>query len=294
MSTRNGSADDLTSPGPAGSSRISRLVAVGVLVVVAAAGIGAASRPHSVDVSLTTPELGGLSVLVLLVAACFVGLLVGRNFIAAWAREPELGDPNKNKTAIPRVVRMLLPLFLLMVAAFVRMWAVRQDNSIQTPNAPNTGPIVPIETANTGGDIGLLLACIGIAIAAAVVAALFFRKQVSPTSWTPASLEGPAAILDEGLGALLAESDPRRAVIASYVAMERAMARQGWARRPAEAPTEYLGRVLRVAPNRAGDLDQLVGLYQVARFSEHPVTAEMRNVAVASVRRLRADLQVPA
>ncbi len=294
MPTRNGSANGLTSPGPAGSSRISRLVAVGVLVVVAAAGIGAASRPHSVDVSLTTPELGGLSVLVLLVAACFVGLLVGRNFIAAWAREPDLRDPNKNKTAIPRVVRMLLPLFLLMVAAFVRMWAVRQDNSIQTPNAPNTGPIVPIETANTGGDIGLLLACIGLAIAAAVVAALFFRKQVSPTSWAPASPEGPAAILDEGLGALLAESDPRRAVIASYVAMERAMARQGWARRPAEAPTEYLGRVLRVAPNRAGDLDRLVGLYEVARFSEHPVTAEMRNVAVASVRRLRADLQVPA
>jgi hypothetical protein len=293
LPTRNGSANDGPSPPPATASRILRLIAVAILVAVAAVGIGAASRPHSVDVSLSTPELGGLSVLVLLVAACVVGLLVGRNFVAAWSRAPELEDPDRKKTSMPRVVRILLPLFLLMAAAFVRMWAAGQDRTIRTPNLSNTTPIKPLDAPTTGGDIGLLLACIGLAVSAAVVAALLFRRH-TPLILPPAPPEGAAAILDEGLGALLGESDPRRAVIAAYMAMERAMARQGWARRPAEAPTEYLRRVLGVAPARARDLDHIVDLYQVARFSEHPVTSGMRDVAVDCVRRLRADLQIRA
>ena len=82
-------------------------------------------------------------------------------------------------------------------------------------------------------------------------------------------------------------------MIAAYVAMERAMACKGRPRRPHEAPTEYLARVLGVAPSRAEDLDELVGLYELARFSVHTVTASMRDAAVDAVRRLRAELQDP-
>jgi hypothetical protein len=287
---RIGLPSDLIAPGESKHSRVLRLVSVAALVAAAAVAIGAASRPHVVDVSLSTPELGGLTALMLLVVAGIVGLLIGRNFIAVWVRGPDLEDPNHKKSRIPRVVKILMPLFLLMVVAFIRLWATRVNEQAAKPKPPGTVHIDPLPTATSGGDIGLLAACVGIAVVAAVVAAVLFRRRTSP-GLPPAPTEGVVAILDEGLGALLAESDPRRAVIAAYVAMERAMARQGWARRPAEAPTEYLGRVLGVAPGRARDLDQLVGLYQVARFSEHPVTPDMREVAVESVRRLRADLQ---
>ena len=126
-----------------------------------------------------------------------------------------------------------------------------------------------------------------------LVAAFLFRKPRIAEEVPSGHGHTAVEILDEGLGALLAERDPRRAVIGAYVAMERAMARQGWARRPHEAPTEYLAHVLGVAPSRAGDLDELVGLYEFARFSEHTVTDGMRESAVAVVRRLRMDLQEP-
>jgi hypothetical protein len=133
-----------------------------------------------------------------------------------------------------------------------------------------------------------------VAVTAGLVAAVLFRKTPPTVSIQVATPQDAAAeILDEGLGALLAERDPRRAVIAAYVAMERAMARQGKPRRAHEAPTEYLARVLGVAPSRAADLDQLVGLYELARFSEHAVTASMRDAAIDAVRGLRTELQEP-
>ena len=64
-------------------------------------------------------------------------------------------------------------------------------------------------------------------------------------SSTPGSLaaESPQAV-DESLDDLRAEPDPRRAVIAAYARLERVLAAHGLPRKPAEAPLEYLGRML--------------------------------------------------
>jgi hypothetical protein len=51
------------------ASRLTRLVAVATLVVVAGIAIDAASRPHSVELSLATPQLGEVAVLIVLVLA---------------------------------------------------------------------------------------------------------------------------------------------------------------------------------------------------------------------------------
>jgi hypothetical protein len=152
--------------------------------------------------------------------------------------------------------------------------------------------IPPGSVGAAGTDAFLIVAALVVAVAWFLVGAFLFRRPV-PEPIPVESRESVVEILDEGLGALLAERDPRKAVIAAYVAMERAMARKGWARQPHEAPTEYLAHVLGVAPGRAGDLDELVRLYELARFSEHTVTGEMRDAAVDAVRRLRADLQEP-
>lgn len=283
-------------PGRSGAyfSRVLRLVAVATLVVVAAVVIGAASRPHSVELSLSAPQRGEMAVLALLVFCAVVGLLTGSNLTALWVVPPaqEIAQQGK-KSRLPWGVRLVLALLPFLVLAFLIVAARRLAGADRQP--PGLSPIGPVVADGSGatGDASLLLACLVVALAGFLVTAVLLRRPRPAVLVPTAPRESIAAILDEGLGALLAEHDPRKAVIAAYVAMERAMARRGLARRPHEAPTEYLARVLGVAPGSAQDLDELVGLYEFARFSEHTVTLAMRDAAVDSVRRLRAELAEP-
>ena len=54
-----------------------------------------------------------------------------------------------------------------------------------------------------------------------------------------------AATVETTIDDLRSERDPRRAVIAAYAQMERTLGARGLYRKPAEAPFEYLGRILR-------------------------------------------------
>lgn len=278
------------------ASRVPRLITVATLVVVAGIAVGAASRPHSVELSLAAPQLDEVAVLVVLVLAGAAGLVVGSNPSPIWVLDPNRAVSAKDKKwRMPWGVRAVLTLLPLMVVVFLLASARTLSGGRSQPlNPPGAGPMAASYSA--GGaerDAGLILACVVVALTCGLVAAVLFRGR-RPEATIATRGEAAIAILDEGLGALLAEHDPRKAVIAAYVAMERAMARKGWARRPHEAPTEYLARVLGVAPARAQDLDGLVDIYEFARFSEHPVTPAMRDTAVDSVRRLRADLQETA
>ena len=53
-----------------------------------------------------------------------------------------------------------------------------------------------------------------------------------------------ADVVEETLDDLRAERDPRKAVIAAYARLERALAAYGLPRRPSEAPEEYVARIL--------------------------------------------------
>ncbi len=276
--------------------RFARLVAIALLVAVAGIVIGAASRPHSVELSFSGPLLGGVAILGLLVLGGAAGILLGYSRSPFWAAGPYPQGNGPAKSRLPwgvRAVLILMPMAFL-VFLIASAGALTGGNA-QRPEEPVGSPIIPYDP-NSPGDNGvaLLIAFIVVAITSSVVTATLFRERKPAPRPSPGAEESVAAILDEGLDALMAEHDPRRAVIAAYVAMERALARKGWARRAHEAPTEYLARVLGVAPGRAQDLGRLVGLYEMARFSEHPVSPAMRDAAVDSVRRLRAELQGPA
>jgi hypothetical protein len=276
--------------------RLQRLIAVATLVVVAGIAVGAASHPHSVEFSLAAPQFGEVAVLALLVLAGAIGLIVGSNPSALWVQDPSPGaSATAKRSRMPWWVRIVLTTLTLMVLVLLVTSARTFSNDPSRPLEPRAAPpIAAFNSASGAGEAaGLVLACIVVGVTFGLVAAVLFRAK-RPAAMIGTRGEAAIAILDEGLGALLAERDPRKAVIAAYVAMERAMARKGWARRPHEAPTEHLARVLGVAPARAQDLDALVDLYEFARFSEHPVTPAMRDIAVESVRRLRADLEETA
>jgi hypothetical protein len=103
--------------------------------------------------------------------------------------------------------------------------------------------------------------------------------------------EALEAAVDESLDDLRAEADPRLAVIKAYARLESVLAAHGLPRRPAEAPLEYLRRMLEslsVSPHAARDL---TGLFERAKFSQHAVGPEMKEQAIRALETVRDDLR---
>jgi hypothetical protein len=127
----------------------------------------------------------------------------------------------------------------------------------------------------------------GIAFAAFLLAENRRRRRL-PSDWRLA--EALSDVLDETLDDLRAESDPRRAVIAAYARMERALAAHGIPRRRFEAPHEYLARVLTEVTGGGLAARRLTALFERARFSPHEVDAAMKSEAIEAIESLQADL----
>ncbi len=102
------------------------------------------------------------------------------------------------------------------------------------------------------------------------------------------------AAVDVSLDALRSEPDPRRAVIAAYAAMERALSGAGLGRRRSEAPMEYVRRVLTEQTRAPEEVRTVTDLFQVAKFSHHTVDEGMRSDAIDALERVRAATQRPA
>lgn len=85
-------------------------------------------------------------------------------------------------------------------------------------------------------------------------------------------------------------TDPAEAVLACYVAMERAAAAAGTGRRPHETPHDLLHRVLTeqaVSPQSAGELTVL---YEQVRYGAYSPDEPMRDRARRCLRAIRAEL----
>jgi hypothetical protein len=105
-------------------------------------------------------------------------------------------------------------------------------------------------------------------------------------------VEALSDVLAETLDDLRGERDPRQAVIRAYSRMERTLAARGLPRREAEAPLEYLGRVLDAVQASAHSVRRLTQLFQRARFSTHEIDTGMKQDAIEALSGLRAELEV--
>ena len=100
-----------------------------------------------------------------------------------------------------------------------------------------------------------------------------------------------AAVVDESIDDLRSESDPRRAVIAAYARMERGLGSAGLARKPFEAPLEYLRRVLLDLQAGAQPVGRLTELFERAKFSRHDIGTEAKDEAIECLVAIRGDLR---
>ena len=137
------------------------------------------------------------------------------------------------------------------------------------------------KTSSTDGAIvaaALLLAAAGVGVAAWRLR----RRPHAPLRVAPRAM---ATAVLESLDDVRGERNVRRAIVACYARMERALASVGSARRPAETPFEYLARVLEAiaaAPARV-----LTELFERAMFSREPLGEGEKQSAIEALEALR-------
>jgi hypothetical protein len=101
------------------------------------------------------------------------------------------------------------------------------------------------------------------------------------------------AALTQGL-AELDEGDPRAAVIACWVRLERAAEDAGVPRKAGDTSTDLVVRLLSGRSVNSAVLNDFAEVYREARYSPHPVTPATRDQARAALRVLRDGLSVAA
>ena len=97
-------------------------------------------------------------------------------------------------------------------------------------------------------------------------------------------------VLKDSLEDLHGELDLRTAVIRTYARMEQTFAAYGVPRQPAEAPLEYLARVLDRLQVSSSAVERLTKLFARAKFSTHAIDAGMKAEAIEALAGLRAEL----
>jgi hypothetical protein len=119
------------------------------------------------------------------------------------------------------------------------------------------------------------------------------RRRLRMTERLEAA-EEVALALDDSVDDLRAEPDARKAIIAAYARMERALGAVGLARRPAEAPLEYLARALAALSASNASVRRLTELFRIAKFSAHPLGPSDKESAIAALVAVRDELRSEA
>ena len=149
----------------------------------------------------------------------------------------------------------------------------------------------PTSTALTWLVVGSAAALLLLAPAAVFVRRRRARRERRAV--VPDAAARVGSDLRRSLADLESERDPRLAVQRAYARMEESLGEIELSRAPDETPTEFTARVLRVLGASAAAASDLTGLFEIARFSDHPMDEDDRRRAIASVRRVEAEVAPP-
>jgi hypothetical protein len=272
---------------------------LGLLAVVAVAS----GRGHP-RVSGTTDVIAVANVrdVILTVGITFYVVALALVVWAFWSNRATGGKLDRPSGIGSLIVFLLLALAL--------NWGIRNrpEPVVPEPNELPAGPAgadqpppllrepaKPLPPAEFQWPLAAGLAVVG---AAALGMVLLVRRrreeegvELDPLSRRELAAAELAAVVEGTLDDLRREADPRRAVIAAYAQMERVLGRHGLPRDRAEAPFEYLGRMLaelRVRPEAALALTEL---FERARFSDHEIDVAMKDEAIEALVSVRDDLR---
>ncbi|HEY1616040.1 MAG TPA: DUF4129 domain-containing protein [Streptosporangiaceae bacterium] len=283
-----------------------RVVAAGLLLAVALAGLRASVHPHGLR---NGPLAADGLVIGIVLELILVGLLVV--IAMRFRRGPAVGQPAAGLRAGLRVFLLMAALAMpvLLTLDHIGPSKPRPPRTPAKPRSPAFSHRTPLRGHGGGAGIsGTVLLYIAIVIGLAllaVICVLVARRMTSDDGWggegEPADDETAEAQLRRavasGRAAMREYDDARLAIIACYVAMEASLARAGAARGEAETPDELLSRTVADGLVPAGEAGTLTELFYEARFSSHPLPEGRRGQARRALEVIAAALarkSVPA
>jgi Domain of unknown function (DUF4129) len=284
---------------PGGNSgRRTALLAAGLLLGLALVGLAAGERWRGGE-----GRAEGSVPLFVIDAMLVVGAMLGAVTMVLFAL---VYGGSYGSVALERrrssTMRVLTSVAIVIVAIFAvvavrKAWGERFGRDASGDPAPTlTAPQAEGEGA-AAEDRTLDWRFVGGAFVVALIGSAYAARLLMRNAHEPGLPEDPAeavaAILDDTLQDLYDERDPRRAVVAAYARMERALAAHGLPRQPSEAPAEYLERTLEELSASASSASRLTGLFEWARFSDHPVEPGMKTEAIQALEAVRDELVAP-
>jgi Domain of unknown function (DUF4129) len=268
---------------------------IGLLIVVALAARGGHPSGNGRFVSRAVPATLQDSLVTLLAIAYVVAIVA---VVVLFFKRRPLQAPRESHW----LRNYFTVLVFMLLATLLGSWAIRHGHfrhgnqnpvQVQGEPRPKSGltQLPPGATRPAHFQWPLALGLVGLLLVGGVL--VYIRERRPPSPLRAEGLEAELArAVETTIDDLRRERDPRRAVIAAYANMERVLAVHGLARRPAEAPLEYLSRVLRTLHVRESAVQSLTRLFEYAKFSEHDIDAPMKDEAIAALMAVRADLQV--
>ena len=163
------------------------------------------------------------------------------------------------------------------------------DPGISGLASPEEPPLAPASPLTTGlvGALALLAGLGSLGFVLWLCLAARMQPRPGAAEDQPARL---AAAVEDSLDDLRREPDARAAILRIYRHFERALAGAAVPRRPWQTPTEFMRAVLGRLPLPASPVHRLTGLFELARFSRHPVGEAERDSAWRCLSEIRAAL----
>jgi hypothetical protein len=261
----------------------------------------AAAAP-AIRVSFSVPEVLVVATTLVLALTVIVMLVAARSRRAAEDAEAEPERESFRRTWWGQVlapVLAMIPLIAIVVLlwmdggrlagdllAFGR-WLQGGAGAGEGADAP---PVVALPWL--GWTVGLIALAVALLMLAVALLVLFAERIAA---WLaggpePGDAAGLLEVVDDGLEDLADEPEPRAAIIAAYRRFERAAARARVSRAPWHTAGEFMREAQRLLPIPATAVERLTWLFELARFSDHPVHAGDRELARACLEEIRAAL----
>ena len=253
------------------------------LLAVAVATVGlprrgeVAGSSHSPDVRV----LGALGLLMLLGSALLITF------------GPKRGAGRQAKRPIwPYVVGQAAFLLVLFFALRDNHFVSEILSRLHQPDAHAGGGTSAPKVGTPHLSVWPVLAAIALLVG--LLALWWVTRQAMvedvPTEEDDVDPDVVAAAATAGLSAIQANSAGREAVICCYEAMAGAVGRRGIRLRVVDTPTELLERAVEAGVLQPGPPDELIDLFQIARYSRRPLPEDAVPRAVAALRLIQADV----